>query len=126
MNWKLEIAPTPASTVTGGVYVVYRKVIPVFASTGTADDAKVPAVGIGMQTALVQLVRAFAAQAVAPERFDREWALAQEFLQKAKDHDAGTQQPVRMGRMRNSLVESYLDDSSPWRPHDVIRMSTDP
>lgn len=109
-RWRLNIHPTPAASVTGALALLYRKMVPVFAITGTADDAKVPAIPAGQHDTLYALVRAFAVS-MEEDPSTQEWSIANAALQRDINADSRADD-ASIGYMRNTGVDNWFNGGS--------------
>lgn len=121
-RWQLQIAPTPSATLASALYLLYRKLLPVFTvdDASTADDAKVPPLPAGQHDTLYALVRAFA---VSMEENPQtpEWQLAGQLLQRDIAMASRAENPV-LGPMAGCGSNEYLSDGGNYfRPFNSIR-----
>ena len=104
--WRMALAPTPSAAAADSITLVYRKLIPTFASRGTADDGRVAAFPAGFQEALCQLVRAFAAATFNPRAAAAEWQLAERMLEAAVRLDSAAE-AGNLGPLRNCPTDDW-------------------
>lgn len=117
-KYVLRVAPVPASNLEDALLIHYRKIIPVYAATGTEDDDKVPAIPAGHHDTLYQLCRAFAVS-MEEDPENAEWNLAASMLQRDIEHDGKATSPI-LGPMRHTGADEWMDDVTLVPPHTHI------
>lgn len=120
--WQIQIAPTPSAGLAGALYLLYRKLLPMFVvdDAATTDDTKVAPLPAGQHDTLYALVRAFAS-AMEENAETPEWQIAGQFLARDIAMASRAQQPI-LGPMAGCGVNEYLSDGGNYfRPFNSIR-----
>lgn len=120
--WQLQVSPTPSATLAQALYLLYRKLLPVFITDDslTTDDAKVAPLPAGQHDTLYALVRAFA---VSMEENPQtpEWQLAGQLLARDIAMASRAENPV-LGPMAGCGSNEWLGDGGNYfRPFNSIR-----
>jgi hypothetical protein len=117
----LEVAPVPAASMTNALYLMYRKLSPAYAESGTTDDAKIVDLPINLHVPLYHLCRAMA---LSEEEGGGDMSLALQAMEAAKTADAKAN-PSDLGPVQGGLVDEWYQGGGFCRPHTEIQTAYD-